>query len=558
MSETARRIALLASPGPASERLRDALRSMGGNLVLDSDPSGLDIAELQAAEPQAVVVLLDPAVEDAIEAFDAVLSDPAIDVLYEEADLAVSREGWDVARWGRHLAAKLLHHGDVLPPRGKSDPENDSAVVSESTAQPVSAAIIAETSDDEAVATAEQVQTTSADTQVQVSEEFGGFDPVAAEYALEDDAPIEARTSASDALHSFTPDEPALVEQEADNASSTGFEPTTAEVEQPSIPAAGSDRNEVDLQSAIEELDPATNTEPVDSAQIDLVDFDETVKTSLEALSHEDAATAFENDAASPAVDTSLAAGSKRVHDLADLERRIATMELVATSESESEKEALSESESDSVSELSVSELSTPELSASESDRMPAQGGDSVSAQAGVVGGALLILAGIGGPDAVRQLLGKLPASFPRPVLVQQRLDGGRHDRLVQQMSRATELPVHLAESETIAEAGQIYILPPTLGVEVVDGRLHFAEGGNHLIASLPASDSAVLMLSGSEDSLVEAAMALAGEGAFVAGQSPEGCYDSAAATALVARGGQSGQPAELADRVLQFWSSRG
>ena len=52
--------------------------------------------------------------------------------------------------------------------------------------------------------------------------------------------------------------------------------------------------------------------------------------------------------------------------------------------------------------------------------------------------GAVLVLAGIGGPDAVRQLLGALPAGFPRPVLVQQRLDGGRYDRLVAQMQRAT------------------------------------------------------------------------------------------------------------------------
>ncbi|MCP2839698.1 chemotaxis protein CheB, partial [Salmonella enterica] len=56
--------------------------------------------------------------------------------------------------------------------------------------------------------------------------------------------------------------------------------------------------------------------------------------------------------------------------------------------------------------------------------------------------GAVVVLAGIGGPDAVRQLLGALPAGFPRPVLVRQRLDGGRYDKLVAQMQRVSAMPV--------------------------------------------------------------------------------------------------------------------
>jgi len=33
-------------------------------------------------------------------------------VIYEEAALAATREGWDLARWMRHLAAKLHGHGE--------------------------------------------------------------------------------------------------------------------------------------------------------------------------------------------------------------------------------------------------------------------------------------------------------------------------------------------------------------------------------------------------------------------------------------------------------------
>ena len=117
----ARRVALLARPGEACERLRAALREAGGEIVLEADPSTLAAETLSAAAPQTVLVALDPAVEDALERFDAVLGDPGVAVIFDEAELAARREGWDAARWVRHLAAKLHRHGDVLPPGREPD-----------------------------------------------------------------------------------------------------------------------------------------------------------------------------------------------------------------------------------------------------------------------------------------------------------------------------------------------------------------------------------------------------------------------------------------------------
>ena len=164
----------------------------------------------------------------------------------------------------------------------------------------------------------------------------------------------------------------------------------------------------------------------------------------------------------------------------------------------------------------------------------------------------MLILAGIGGPDAVRQILTALPAGFPRAVLISQRLDGGRYDRLVQQMARASVLPVHLAEASTKIQPGYVYIVPPELGLDGTHG-LNFAPGFS-LLDALPADDSAVLMLSGADPALVDAAMAHAERGALVAGQSPDGCYDAAAPMALSARGATAAAPQELVQSLLQRW----
>jgi chemosensory pili system protein ChpB (putative protein-glutamate methylesterase) len=166
--------------------------------------------------------------------------------------------------------------------------------------------------------------------------------------------------------------------------------------------------------------------------------------------------------------------------------------------------------------------------------------------------GAVVILAGIGGPDAVRQILTGLPSGFPRAVLISQRLDGGRYDRLVQQMGRAATLPVKLAEAGASLDAGTVYIVPPELGIDGGNG-LRFAQGFS-LLDALPAQDTAVLLLSGADASIVDAALAHAERGALVAGQSPDGCYDAAAPIALAARGGTAGAPQELVQSLLQRW----
>ncbi|MBA3486455.1 MAG: hypothetical protein H0T88_04565, partial [Lysobacter sp.] len=173
--------------------------------------------------------------------------------------------------------------------------------------------------------------------------------------------------------------------------------------------------------------------------------------------------------------------------------------------------------------------------------------------------GAVLILGGLGGPDAVRQLLGAIPVGFTRPVLVQQRLEGGRYDRLVTQLQRATKLTVMLAEPAHTAEPGTVYILADTVGATSSDDGIRFsADASDTVMAALPSSDSAVLLLSGSDLALVDAALVHSRAGALVLGQSAEGCYDASASSALAARGGDVAAPAALARRLSARWSNPG
>ena len=408
---TGKRVALLARTGPAREQLRLALQEAGAEIVLEDDPNSMDGAALGAASPQVVLVALESAIEDGLSRFDDVLHDPSVAVIFDEADLAARREGWEARRWARHLSAKLNGHADVLPPGGELD-----------------------------------------------------------DARLEPGLP---RTPAQ--IHADAAIEPHLEE-----AQGMAFE----------LPRGGLELAADDETSGSgQSIDPE-NWKPSFAAERD----------------------APLNDGFGSEIPPSPAAAEPPPLPSAPVKSSGLTLEL-----------------------------------------------ESIHATASGPGvrGAALLFAGIGGPDAVRKVLADLPPDLSRPVLVQLRLDGGRYDNLVKQMERVSALPVQLAKAGEAAQAAHVYVLPNDVAVNVEEGVVHFGEGMlqvDSLIASLPPAESAVLLLSGSDPSQVEAALALAAKGGLAAGQSPQGCYDPAAAKALAAHGGMVATPAELATRLASHW----
>src|SRR5690606_34580575 len=151
-SEAAPRVALLARAGDACERIASALREAGAELVLVADPMQAEPAQVRQAQPQAVLVALEPAIEDAIERFEDVLADAGYMVIFEEAEQAALRTGWDAARWLRHLSAKLHRHNDVLPAGAEVDDDL------QLTAEPMSAPPANRDFDDAIVALTDEAQ----------------------------------------------------------------------------------------------------------------------------------------------------------------------------------------------------------------------------------------------------------------------------------------------------------------------------------------------------------------------------------------------------------------
>lgn len=331
---TRKRVVLLARAGAACERTQASIAEAGAELVATLDPGSATEADLRAVSPDAVMVILDPVVEQALDNFTGVLDDPAFDVMFEDADVAAKREGWEAARWSRHLNAKLHGHDDVLPP-------------------------------------------------------------------AKEGASPEQRTRTE-------------------------------------VPAADGFQQEMEA-----------------------------------------------------------------------LQLQVAAM---------------------------------PQLPQGNQDTAPSRRG------------AVVIAAGIGGPDAVRQLLGNFPAGFPRPIVLRQRIEGGQYEKLVRQMQRATELHVVLAQLGDPLQAGTVHVLPEGLDLQAAPTGLVFAASERAAFAALPPTDSALVLLSGADASLVDLAVSLSWAGGVALGQSPENCFDPTASNALVARGGQAVSLVQLASKLLERW----
>lgn len=473
--ENSRRVALLARDGVARERLRAVIDEAGAQCVLAGNPVELEPDALLAANPQVVLVALDPSTEDALDRFESVLGQSAIDVIYEEAELIGAREGWAVARWQRHLVAKLHGHGDVLPPGREPDQQEPSAPV---TGVPP--------------------------LQPETSATAYSFDPINAEL---DDAFLDL-----DPGLSLPPQQPA---QAAPEVPGEMFEFEAAYAAPMDLaPAAAMAFSDFDAS-----FEPGTaGGSPIEGLPVDME-----AALAVAPMAAEEAGTGSPysfseltldmGDTGSAAADSDEDVNQFQ-RDIGDLERRISTLELV--------------------------------------DDTPVRGPEQAR-------GAVLVLSGIGGPDAVRQLLGALPGNFARPVLVQQRLEGGRYDKLVAQMQRATSLPVHLAKPGEVAASGAVYILPLEAGVTNTASGMRFTDDpSDDVLVALPAADSALLLLSGSDPGLVDVVLNHKWGGALVAGQAADGCYDPTASNALAARGGETASPAVLALRLTERWSSLG
>lgn len=121
MQSTERRsevpIALLYAAQGLQSHLKDALAELGARVVYDAAAAQFDRSALDASGARVVLVNLEPDADDGIDALGDLLADDALKVVFNDAEVSSRLQGYDQARWARHLAAKIHGVGEINPPR---------------------------------------------------------------------------------------------------------------------------------------------------------------------------------------------------------------------------------------------------------------------------------------------------------------------------------------------------------------------------------------------------------------------------------------------------------
>ena len=110
------RVALLGRDDAVRAQLRSALAELGAVLVHEGELRGADVSAVTGSQPEVVLLNLDAEGEDALDGIEPLLLDPSMRVVFNEAETTATLSGWDLARWARHLAAKVLGHDRTIPP----------------------------------------------------------------------------------------------------------------------------------------------------------------------------------------------------------------------------------------------------------------------------------------------------------------------------------------------------------------------------------------------------------------------------------------------------------
>lgn len=663
------KVALLARAGEAREQLKRAITDLGAELVVEADPNDLPAGALASAGATTVLVSVEPAVEAALDRLDDELLAPALNVMYDEAETTSKLQGWDLARWARHLAAKLVGC-DVLPPGAEPEAHQEAA---EHLVPGVPTTPAAMASDARMADFAEEINASAAD----VPSAYRPSDaPVAADADTTADAPPSEPAPPAEWVTPPTEEgNPELLDRdlaaleqamkvpapEAPNDAGRGDSARAAFAVSDDLDVGMIDLRGLEL---VDDADDAIAERPAQPSVSLLsakeISFDAPLDGGADALemdveeltlSDEELAAFGESGGfrfatadAAPAdagrdggddaltMDPELAKlaasfdenldsltfeGASDDDEFADFDRRESALELGPRGDAPLEP-ARAAAEPPPIpdfdfaegayvdaakpvaaplpdtSGLSLSAEDAPPLAAPAPAAKPsfdfsaldslelapiddvpavapppapvldappavdvahlslsplADEGEGPAAAAGVV----LVLSGIGGPDAVRQMVRALPAGFPLAVLLHQNLDGGRHDRFVEQLAKISRLPVALAEPTETPPPNAVRVLPEGLSSA---GALSFpkAEGIAALIAATTVQDGAVVVLSGADEAVVEPLKQAMANGTRVLVQDPSSCFDAKAIVALQAAGASPVSASDIAARLDAYF----
>ena len=110
-------LAFVYQRAESARRVRDVIAATGTAIVYESALAQFDPGTLDGSGARVVVVNLDADAPDSVDDVLAALESGRYTVVLNDAEASAGLDGWDEARWARHLAAKITGGAYIDPPR---------------------------------------------------------------------------------------------------------------------------------------------------------------------------------------------------------------------------------------------------------------------------------------------------------------------------------------------------------------------------------------------------------------------------------------------------------
>ncbi len=486
------RIIVFGRDGLAREQLVIALSDNGVVPIWVGSPSQCSLEALSVLDPNQIVVSLEPIIETELEPFNDFLGQQSISVLYDDAESTKHLSGWDLNRWARHLASKLLNL-DYMPPAPnqelhKNQQKNNDAFDSSSyDLQNINEFDLVEIDSAELNAALETInhKLSTSDTKVDMPEfDFGrsessnAFEIMNDEYEFNDNSSLFSNDFSISNIDSDNSDSLSFdkLEQQVDEEDSQGY------------------MDEEAFKLAVDHLDSQL------SVSVPKAKF----TSNFELQSDEQAPMVTESESKVLPV--------SREFDLSKFSL------VTDQSENQSEEQSI-ELESDNHSDAYIRSV-------------------------------FLVISGIGGPGVVRSILGHIKSNFTGILVLSQAIEANQLPKLMQQLQKMISTPIVIPESEEYLMNGHIYLLPENHAIQLTS--LGYQCVKNKSLADfLEQMDQNVeiVVLSGADVSLSQSLIQTNQLMNNIHIQPPEDCFD-ATLTQLLAN---IGAPA-IRNEILATW----
>jgi chemosensory pili system protein ChpB (putative protein-glutamate methylesterase) len=475
MSE--KRIALFFDDADLGSHLRTALSEHGALIAHEGPLSSFDETKLRQSGVDVLVVNLDDAVDDpTLDRIYGLIESGDIPVVFNDAQASRSLEGWDRARWARHLAAKALSSGSIDPPRPDNAREIEAPAVAASAHEEPAAPAPEPLLVDEPVADEPFVDTQTEELPLVHDESAPDTETLAAELEalLASDETAEhaenefgsgLKYSAEDAvpaLHDdFSWDEPVSHEEPAEAA------PAEAPVQAESKPAFHINLDHLSLADADEAFTPAVIERATLAQQTPTPTAPEWGFVDEETAT----ATAESSKSEQPFGVEKVSAADYLAPDAEHVDENELPIHPGMSLELVSMEEAVAPKHEYQPYEVHLQEL------------------DTAFARLLVLGAARDSQA------SLTSFLAELPADLKLPILLTQHHAESSAEQLVQALAARSALPVKVAAAGARARNGEVLVVPRGQQVRVLrDGRVELVATSDESNEQAPSIDSSFTM----------------------------------------------------------------